>query len=103
MQGYHETRRHSAASVHHTKSILPVTPPNVKEKYRKNRNDSPLTTKLYRDKIALFIKSADVVELVDSVDLGSSVFDVQVRVLSSAPKKSDRLVLLQGDCSFLIY
>ena len=28
---------------------------------------------------------ADVVELVDSVDLGSSVFDVQVRVLSSAP------------------
>ncbi len=30
-------------------------------------------------------KYADVVELVDSVDLGSSVFDVQVRVLSSAP------------------
>lgn len=30
---------------------------------------------------------ADVVELVDSVDLGSSVFDVQVRVLSSAPNK----------------
>ena len=32
------------------------------------------------------IQYADVVELVDSVDLGSSVFDVQVRVLSSAPK-----------------
>ena len=29
------------------------------------------------------------VELVDSVDLGSSVFDVQVRVLSSAPNKFD--------------
>ena len=29
---------------------------------------------------------AGMVELVDSVDLGSSVFDVQVRVLSSAPK-----------------
>ena len=31
--------------------------------------------------------NADVVELVDSVDLGSSVLDVQVRVLSSAPSK----------------
>ena len=38
MQGYHETRGHSAASVHHTESILPATTPNVKEKYRKNRN-----------------------------------------------------------------
>jgi hypothetical protein len=37
MQGYHETRGHSAASVHHTESILPATTPNVKEKYRKNR------------------------------------------------------------------
>ena len=34
---------------------------------------------------------ADVVELVDSVDLGSSVFDVQVRVLSSAPIRKRRL------------
>ena len=38
-----------------------------------------------RVKIRGTTKYADVVELVDSVDLGSSVFDVQVRVLSSAP------------------
>ena len=38
-------------------------------------------------RIAQNFINADVVELVDSVDLGSSVFDVQVRVLSSAPKK----------------
>ena len=35
---------------------------------------------------AIKLINADVVELVDSVDLGSSVIDVQVRVLSSAPK-----------------
>ena len=55
MQGYHETRGHSAASVHHTESILPSLNPNVKGKSRKKRNDSPLTIKVYRDKIALFI------------------------------------------------
>ena len=37
-------------------------------------------------RIALTIQYAGVVELVDSVDLGSSVFDVQVRVLSPAPR-----------------
>ena len=40
-----------------------------------------------RVKIRGTTKYADVVELVDSVDLGSSVFDVQVRVLSSAPNQ----------------
>ena len=39
------------------------------------------------------IEYADVVELVDSVDLGSSVIDVQVRVLSSAPISRNGLVL----------
>ena len=41
------------------------------------------------------IKHADVVELVDSVDLGSSVFDVQVRVLSSAPEKAEIVIQSQ--------
>ena len=37
---------------------------------------------------------AGMVELVDSVDLGSSVLDVQVRVLLPAPNKKERLLPL---------
>ena len=33
------------------------------------------------------IRYADVAELADALDLGSSVFDVQVQVLSPAPKQ----------------
>ena len=32
--------------------------------------------------------NADVAELADALDLGSSVYDVQVQVLSGAPKKN---------------
>ena len=60
MQGYHETRGHFAACVHHTKSILPVTTPNVKEKSRKNQTDSPLTTKPRRDKILSLLQRCSV-------------------------------------------
>ena len=35
--------------------------------------------------------SADVAELADALDLGSSVYDVQVQVLSSAFKKAHNL------------
>ena len=35
---------------------------------------------------------ADVAELADALDLGSSVYDVQVRFLSSAPKKASSLL-----------
>ena len=37
-------------------------------------------------------KHADVVELADTPDLGSGVYDVQVQVLSSAPKNSTSLL-----------
>ena len=37
-------------------------------------------------RIRLVIKFADVAELADVPDLGSGVYDVQVQVLSSAPK-----------------
>ena len=71
--------------VHYTESILPVCPRNVKIKSTKLFIESecflsksspektgipfPLTTDSLRDKI---LKPAGVVELVDSVDLGSS-------------------------------
>ena len=38
---------------------------------------------------AKMISSAGMVELVDSVDLGSSVLDVQVRVLLPAPNQKE--------------
>ena len=59
-----------------------------------------LTMLFLRDRIlALY---ADVVELVDSVDLGSSVFDVQVRVLSSAPYRVFITDLTVVDTRFFI-
>ena len=42
------------------------------------------------------------VELVDSVDLGSSVFDVQVRVLSSAPNKNESYDTI-GIATFVLF
>ena len=83
-------------SVHHTESILQVVCPNVKGKGANNcticmmgANDLSsvyfrLTTTCLRDKITPY---AGMVELVDSVDLGSSGLAVQVRVLLPAPNK----------------
>ena len=68
----------------------------MKQKFLKNRGsfrqNNPkgqphygLTTAPTRDKMCKVTKYAGVVELVDSVDLGSSGVAVQVRVLSPAP------------------
>ena len=50
---------------------------------QKGENDATLTSMGPHDKITW--QYAGMVELVDSVDLGSSVLDVQVRVLLPAP------------------
>ena len=39
-----------------------------------------------------FNKYAPVAELADALDLGSSVYDVQVQVLSGAPKRDDTVI-----------
>ena len=84
---------------HNTKYILPVCTQKVKHictKIKETSGNFPaiwqtpgrafsLTTEKPHDKIQNIL-SAGVVELVDSVDLGSSGIAVQVRVLSPAPK-----------------
>lgn len=83
---------------HNTKYILPVCTQKVKHictKIKETSGNFPaiwqtpgrafsLTTEKPHDKIQNIL-SAGVVELVDSVDLGSSGIAVQVRVLSPAP------------------
>ena len=47
---------------------------------------------------------ADVAELADALDLGSSVYDVQVQVLSSAPNsRNPNLVPIGEGFGFLLY
>ena len=92
-------RGHFHIGAHNTKYILPVCTQKVKHictKIKETSGNFPaiwqtpgrafsLTTEKPHDKIQN-ISSAGVVELVDSVDLGSSGIAVQVRVLSPAPK-----------------
>ena len=48
--------------------------------------------------------NADVAELADALDLGSSVYDVQVQVLSSAPNsRNPNLVPIGEGFGFLLY
>ena len=92
-------RGHFHIGAHNTKYILPVCTQKVKHictKIKETSGNFPaiwqtpgrafsLTTEKPHDKIQNIL-SAGVVELVDSVDLGSSGIAVQVRVLSPAPK-----------------
>ena len=93
-------RGHFHIGAHNTKYILPVCTQKVKHictKIKETSGNFPaiwqtpgrafsLTTEKPHDKIQNIL-SAGVVELVDSVDLGSSGIAVQVRVLSPAPSK----------------
>lgn len=92
-------RGHFHIGAHNTKYILLVCTQKVKHictKIKETSGNFPaiwqtpgrafsLTTEKPHDKIQNIL-SAGVVELVDSVDLGSSGIAVQVRVLSPAPK-----------------
>ena len=48
----------------------------------------PLKTLNYLLLLTYYFKYAGVAELADALDLGSSVFDVQVQVLSPAPNEN---------------
>ena len=66
----------------------------------------PLKIKINNYALCIFhhYKYAGVAELADALDLGSSVFDVQVQVLSPAPKHSNPNLLPIGETfGFVIF
>ena len=108
-------RGHFHIGAHNTKYILPVCTQKVKHictKIKETSGNFPaiwqtpgrafsLTTEKPHDKIQN-ISSAGVVELVDSVDLGSSGIAVQVRVLSPKKGQAVWLVLFSVKSTFWV-
>ena len=63
------------------------------------KGSNPLFYTIFMPKI----KSADVAELADALDLGSSADGVQVRVLSSAPNKKNVEIPMDSAFFFIVY